>query len=347
MSLPTSDKEWILKQQPEGQISIADLPETFELKDVALAPPGEASVLVKLLTLSNDPAQRTWIRKGGERKKLYVKPLVPGDTIHTIGIAKVIATGKSAKMFKVGDLVYGWLHWAEYTVCKEDDVFALDAYLGTLGFSGFTAYTGLHRVLKFQTGQTLVVSGAAGSVGTVVVQNAKKVLQAGKVVAIAGSKEKCDWLLSIGADVALNYKSPNFKVDVAEAAPEGANKFSYLHPLFADISCQIFRQHSWANTRPCMKNHGRIAACGAVVAYNSTGAQTFENFFDIVSQRINLKGFICTDWMDMWPQFQVDITKAIQDGKVMLGEGTDTVVDLRGKFEDIPKVWLRLSEGGN
>ena len=201
---PTQSKQWILAKRPQGlptfgsgddtdlKLITADLP---ELKD--------GQVLVKTQYMSNDPAQRGWM---DDIKKLYVQPVQLGTPMRTRGLAEVIES-KSDKV-KVGALVQAPVNWTEYSVHDDSQVVSLPAlpeglgmshYLGALGGTGLTAYYGLVVIGEAKKGDKIVVSGAAGATGSMVVQIAKHIVGAREVIGMAGSDEKCRWVESLGA----------------------------------------------------------------------------------------------------------------------------------------------------
>lgn len=223
----------------------------------------EDSLLVRALYFSNDPGQRAWLQAAMEedtKRRPEMRAMPVGSPMQAYAaIARIVAVGDeqgegSVTEFSVGELVTTRMDWAEYAVVKKGGANKFEyvftsykmcidleltyflqstrsipgispsVFLGALGISGQTAYWCLVETLRVEPSDTLVVSAAAGATGNVAVQYAKKVLGAQRVIAIAGSEEKCRWLESIGADSAVNYKSPNFAKDLKEAAPNGVDK---------------------------------------------------------------------------------------------------------------------------
>ncbi|KZT29196.1 NAD-binding protein [Neolentinus lepideus HHB14362 ss-1] len=338
MSYPTSSKVFVLNRLIEdGGVQVSGPSSHFTLTTCAVTPPSPNGILVQLVALSNDPGNRLWMRSAGE-----------AEPVRAYGIGRVLAVGENVKKAKVGDLVFDQLAWAEYYAYEPTGSMRvlngghplelpLSTYLGVLGLSGFTAYLGLKFVLDFKPGQSLIVSGAAGSVGHVVVQYAKNVLGASKVIAIAGSREKCAWLEKHGADRAVNYKSSEFAKELAEAAgPEGADAF------FDNVAGSVFDA-----VLPNMKPHGKIALCGAIAQYNSKETYNADALMVILMRRLHVIGFTCRDYTDEFPAFEKEFTEVIKSGKLWIGEGTETVVDLRGRFEGVPETWEGLFHGKN
>ncbi|KZT29182.1 NAD(P)-binding protein [Neolentinus lepideus HHB14362 ss-1] len=344
MSYPTSSKVFVLNRLVEDSGVQASGPSShFSLTTHPVNPPSPQtpnSILVQILALSNDPLQLVWIRSDGK----YPFHVLKGEPMRAYGIGRVLAVGDNVKKAKVGDLIFDTLAWAEYYTYEPTEAiggrpleFPLSTYLGILAWSGFTAYVGLKFVLDFKPGQSLIVSGAAGSVGHVVVQYAKNVLGASKVIAIAGSREKCAWLEKHGADHAVNYKSSEFTKELAEAVgPEGADAF------FDNVAGPVYDA-----VLPIMKTRGKIAACGAMAQYNSKGTHDADTHIVILFKRLHLIGFTCGDYPSEFPGFEKEFTEVIKSGKMSIGEGTETVVNLRGRFEGIPETWEGLFHGKN
>ena len=212
MSAPTESKSWTLAKHPTGKPTYGSDDSNFKLETKSIPSLQDGQILVKTLFLSNDPAQRGWISPPGQidPKKLYVPPVEIGAPMRARGLGKVVASKN--ENFKEGDIVQGSLNWVEYPVLNANDPTAgvmkiqeipglsVTHFLGALGGTGLTAYYGLVEVAGFKSGETLVVSGAAGATGSMVVQIAKHMVGAKYVVGIAGNDEKCKWVESLGAD---------------------------------------------------------------------------------------------------------------------------------------------------
>ncbi len=181
-----------------------------------------------------------------------------------------------------------------------------------------------------------MVSGAAGATGSMVVQIAKKMLGCKKVVGMAGSDDKCKWVQSLGADVCLNYKKSSFKEDLIEAT-EG-----YVEVYFDNVGGEIL---DLMLTR--MKKGGRIAACGAITNYNKSEKAGLKNWFEVISNRIEIKGFIVNDFIaeGKRPEAVKEMVTVAKEGKIKVGDENETVVDTN--FEGVPKTWMLLFEGAN
>ena len=342
MSLPTETRQWILANKPTDLPELSGPNATFKLETNPLPTLKDDQVLLKPLSLSNDPAQRGWITKGVNPERLYVPPVPQGGVMRAGSVAEVLES-KSSK-FKKGDIAQSTTGWAEYTVLDAKDCQRLEQipglsnthYLGAFGMTGMTAYYGTKIIARVGPEDTVVVSGAAGATGSMVVQIAKKILGCKRVIGIAGNNEKCKWVESLGADICLNYKAADFKKQLI-AATEG-----YVEVYFDNVGGSIL---DLMLTR--MKRHGRIAACGAVAEYNSSNPYGLKHWFEVISNRIEIKGFIIFDFLatGKGPEAVGELVKAWKEGKIQVGEANETVVET--KFEDVPKTWMMLFEGAN
>lgn len=209
MSRPAQTKCWIVSKRPHGTPTISGPDPTFTLTTRPLPDTlGPDQVLVKVLHLSNDPAQRSWINPTYPQERFYTKQVTEGDVMKSLGVGEVVESTSSE--FKPGDHISGMMGWAEYAVLGSQDFIVpvkplpngLDEthYLGAFGLTGLTAYFGLVKIAEIKEGEGVLVSGAAGATGSMVVQLAKRVFGCKYVVGIAGTEEKCRWVESLGAD---------------------------------------------------------------------------------------------------------------------------------------------------
>lgn len=261
------------------------------------------------------------------------------------GLAEVIES-KSSK-YKKGDVVIASTGWSEYRIVKAAECQpapdlpggrSKTHYLGALGLTGLTAYMGLTEVGQTTKDDVVVVSGAAGATGSMVVQIAKKIIGCKKVIGIAGSDEKCRWVEKLGADICLNYKSKSFAEDMKKQTP-GPDGFADVY--FDNVAGEIL---DIMLSR--MARGGRTIACGAISAYNTAAERTtgLKNWFEIVIMRQRVQGFIVLDYMGKFPQALEVLKKALAEGKLNIDEG-ETVV--KTSFEEIPRTWMKLFDGSN
>lgn len=262
-------------------------------------------------------------------------------------IAEVLET-KSSKI-EVGSMVMDYHRgiWSELIILSDEECqllaplpngLSLTHYLGTFGGSGLTAYTGLLYAggVKRDSEQTIVVSAAAGATGSMVVQIAAKIFNVKRVVGIAGSDEKCAWVKKIGAHECVNYRSPTFLEDLKAATPDEADVY------FDNVGGAILDA-----MLPRMKRlgQGTIAVCGAIAQYNA-GSKPMElqNWCEVFSARINIKGFIMLDYLKHVPAGLQELIAAAADGRLDLSDA-ETLVE--GTIEQQPEIWTRLYTGEN
>ena len=207
------NRKWILKERPQGLVKDSD----FELVTETLPPIQEGEILLENMYLSFDPTQRGWLNDVPG----YLPPVQIGEVVRSGGMGRVIESKNPE--YNVGDLTFGFVGWQSHCVTKaeEDDRFRvipellpIPTMLNVMGTTGITAYYGLIELGNPQPGETVLVSGAAGATGSVVVQIAK--LKGCHVIGIAGGQEKCDWLKELGVDEVIDYKNS----DVHEELPK-------------------------------------------------------------------------------------------------------------------------------
>ena len=258
------------------------------------------------------------------------------------GIAEVVES--RANHIPKGTLVTAYMGWTEYAVldakaCTPVEKIpgvAITHFLGALGVPGLTAYYGIKEIVRAGPEDTVVVSGAAGATGSMVVQIAKKLLGCKRVIGMAGTDEKCRWVEILGADVCLNYKNPDFKKELYKAT-EGFVDV-YFDNVGGEILDLMLRR---------MARFGRIAACGAVAEYNESTPKGLKSWLEVISMRLEIRGFIILDFLAQGkgPQAIKELREALKEGKITVGDQNETVV--KTEFEGIPETWMKLFEGGN
>ncbi|EHA49855.1 NADP-dependent leukotriene B4 12-hydroxydehydrogenase [Pyricularia oryzae 70-15] len=337
---PTTTKQWILTNKPAGEPILSGPDATWQLKEVPLPPLEPGQILAKVKYFSNDTGLRNFIQSTVAADRFYVPTVPLGSPMRSGVIAEVVES--ASDKFKAGDMVMDF-HlgvWGEHCILNADESQPLGPlpgglspthYLGALGASGLAAYTGLYYAGKAKPGQTIVISAAAGATGTMAVQIAAKILGAGKVIGISSSEEKCKFVKSLGAHECLNYNSPTFKEDLIKATPDEVDLF------FDNTGGEIL---DLMLTR--VKKHGHVAVCGAVTMYNNEEPLKLKNWFEVISCRITIRGFIMLDYMDKVPAIMGELMGAIADGRLQLGDA-ETIID--ASIEEQPKVWMRLFNG--
>ncbi len=306
--------------------------ENFKLIDTPLQPLQEGEVLLKALYISVDP----YMRGRMSDAKSYVAPYEVGKPIAGGVVAEVVESKYDG--LQKGAVVVGGLPWQQYAVYPgkellqiDPDVAPLSYYLGILGMPGQTAYFGLLHIGQPKAGETVVVSGAAGAVGTIVGQLAK--LKGCRVIGIAGSDEKVAYLKEeLGFDEAINYKTTaDINAAVAAACPDGVDV--YFDNVGGPISDAVLL---------AINKFARIAICGQIAYYNNTTPPTGMRVEPILLKKSALmKGFIVTDFASEFGKAAKDMAAWVQEGKLQYQE------TIKEGFEQLPEAFLGLFTGEN
>ena len=326
--MPEMNQQICLKQRPQG------LPteEIWSFSESEVPEIGPGQVLLKVLYLSIDPAMRGWINEG----KSYIEPVALGDVMRAGAVSKVIQSQNDK--YKVGDFVVGMQGVQTFAVSdgkglqKVDPKLApLPRYLGVLGMPGMTAYFGLLNTGQPKTGETVLVSGAAGAVGTVVGQIAK--IKGCHVVGIAGGKEKCDFLTeSCGFDAAIDYKQEgDLKAAIKQACPKGVDVF--FDNVGGDTLDAALTQ---------INLHARIVICGAISQYNNTSPiKGPSNYLSLLVNRAKMEGIVVFDNAKHYGEAAIELAGWLQAGKMQAKEHIEQGI------ENFPKVLNMLFKGQN
>lgn len=322
-------KTILLKNRPIGKPSLSDFEFVSEEKDLNI---NEGEILLEATYVSVDP----YLRGRMSDAKSYVPPFELNKPIQSGVIAKVIDS-KNEK-FEVGDFVSGMLSWKTKQISTGEGLLKVDAtkaplsaYLGILGMTGLTAYSGLTQIGKPKAGETLVVSGAAGAVGSVVGQIGK--ILGLTVVGIAGTDEKIEMLKNkFGFDAGINYNtSKDIRADIAKAAPKGVD--IYFDNVGGPISDAVLFN---------INRLARIIVCGAISVYNNTetpksiSVQPF-----LVKNSALMQGFIVSNFAEKFPEAMKHLSNWLAEDKLTY---TETIVD---GFDNIPSAFIDLFEGKN
>lgn len=311
---------------------------TFKIQESELRELKDSELRVKLLYFSNDPTQRGWMSANQDPSRSYVPPILKGDLIRSLGLAEVVES-KSSKYAK-GDVVTGLFGWSQELVIPESSVTTkvdksvpYEMYLSTIGLTGLTAYFGLKKVGQLQEGQTVLISAASGATGSMAVQLAKHVFKASKVIGIAGSKDKVEWVKSLGADVCVNYRDADYKEKLHEAIGE-----EFVDVYFDNVGGEIL---DFALSH--VKRHGRVIACGAIAGYNDSSKFAVHKWSEIITNRITVQGFIVMDFVAEYGNAVQDILGAVKNGS--LSADGYSLIDLSEKenpLAQVPSTWNKL-----
>lgn len=319
------NREILLVKRPDG----APANEHFSIKETAIPELSEGEVLTRLLYVSVDPYMRGRMNEG----KSYIEPFQLNEPIEGGAIAEVIQS--QADGFQEGDIVTGSLPWREYTSVNAGSVRKIDPALGpittslhVLGMTGLTAYFGLMDIGQPQEGETVVVSGAAGAVGSTVVQLATIV--GARVVGIAGSDEKVQLLQQLGADAVINYRTEDVSKALAEACPDGVDV--YFDNVGGEISDAIY---------PLLNKFARIVQCGAISSYNKKNDHGPRIQQYLIKSSALIKGFTVGDYRERYPEGFQHLSKWLQEGKLTYEE---TITE---GFENILQAFFDLFTGEN
>ena len=300
-----SSRRIVLARRPEGTVDAADL----RLETEPVPEPGPGQALVRVDWISIDPTIRTWM----DDAPGYLPPIEIDAVIRAGALGEVVAS--NSDRYAVGDTVFSMLGWQDHVLLDDGEPAAqvvppgMDptAVLSVFGVTGMTAYFGLLDVARPNPGDTVVVSGAAGATGSVVGQIAK-IKDAGKVVGIAGTDEKCAWLVDeLGFDAAVNYKTEDVAARLRELCPDGIDV--YFDNVGGEILDICLGQ---------LAIGGRVACCGAISAYNDDRGQTYglRNYFSLITKRARMEGFLVLDYLDRFLEGQADMLTWVLDGRV-------------------------------
>lgn len=301
--MPTMNRQWILKSRPEGDIADSDL----QFVETPIPDVGDGQFLVRTIYLSVDPTNRIWMSD----QKGYMPPVEIGAVMRGISLGVVEVSRHEG--FAVGDIVSGLGGWQDYYVSDGAGLnklpklpgVPLDAMMGLLSMVGFTAYFGLLDIGQPKAGETVVVSAAAGAVGSIVGQIAK--IKGCRAVGIAGSDEKCRWITEdLGFDAAINYKTEDVFEALQEACPDGI-----------DVDFENVGGHIFDCVLRLINFKARIALCGLISQYNAPepvpGPYALGN---ILMQRARMEGFIITDYHARYGEASMQLGQWLQEGKL-------------------------------
>jgi len=317
-----------LAARPSGLPKASD----WSMTEEPVPTPGAGEFVVEISHISLDPAMRGWMNAGAS----YIDPVEIGDVMRAGAVGRVVASEHPG--FAVGEHVYGAFGVQEYALSDGSGVVKVDpslaplpTYLGTLGMTGMTAYFGLFDVGKLREGDTVVVSGAAGAVGSVVGQMAK--IKNARVIGIAGGAEKCGWIVEeLGFDAAIDYKTQDVRVALREAAPDGVDVY------FDNVGGEILDA---VLTR--LARGARIVICGAVSQYNATeGVRGPANYLALLVARASMTGMVVFDYAPRFAQAAAEIAGWMREGKLISRED---IVD--GGVSAFPDALLKLFAGEN
>jgi NADPH-dependent curcumin reductase len=303
----------------------------WNYKEEPVRDPGEGEVFVKIIYISLDPAMRGWMNEG----RSYIPGVAIGEVMRALALGRVIAS-KNSK-FAVGDYVYGPLGVQEFALSNANNLSKVDpgtvplpVYLGTLGMPGMTAYFGLLEIGQPKPGDTVVVSGAAGAVGSVAGQIAR--IKGCQVVGIAGGAKKCNYIVSeLGFNAAIDYKSEDVRKALQKHCPKGVDV--YFDNVGGDILDAVLTQ---------LARGARIVICGAISQYNNTTPiKGPSNYLSLLVNRASMKGMVVFDYADRYREAAREMVGWMAAGKLKSHE------DIVEGLETFPDALLKLFKGEN
>ncbi len=321
------NKQWLLAQRPNGLFTQQD----FQLKEVMIPELTDEQFLVRVIYLSLDPTQRMWAQMD-----TYLPAVKKGEVMRSLGMGVVIKSRNPA--FKEGDVVQGMTGWQTHVITDgrgfsqvpSKSGLPLPAYMGPLGMTGITAYFGLLEVGKPEKGETLLVSAAAGAVGSVVCQIGK--IKGMRVIGLAGSEDKCRWLKDdLGIDEAINYRDANAYAQLKQACPKGIDVcFENVGGKTLDMALGLLNVGA------------RIPLCGYISEYAATEpGPGVHNLAALISKRAKIEGFLVLDYVHRSRDALSDLGKWMMDGRIKYK------MDIDEGFETLPTVINKLFEGKN
>lgn len=324
-----TNHRWLLAARPVGMVG----EHNFRWEEAPVPEAVDGGIVVRALYLSVDPTNRGWMTD----RPSYMPPVGIGDVMRGYGAGEVVQS--RSPHFAPGDLVSGMIGWQRYVAADARGAAAfqplpsgvpIPTALSLFNVTGMSAYFGLLELGRPRAGETVLVSGAAGAVGSVAAQIAK--IHGCRVVGTAGSDAKCAWLAAdLGLDAAINYRTEDVAARLRETCPTGIDVYfdNVGGPLLETVLDQIAVR-------------ARIVLCGGISEYNATERRPGPaNLMNLVLRRARIEGFIITDYQSRFPQAAADLSRWMAEGSLVSRE---QIVD---GLENAPRALRMLFEGGN
>src|SRR5215469_6069835 len=323
-------KRIVLASRPVGEPKPSD----FRTEEFPFPAPTAGQVLLRTIWLSLDPYMRGRMSDAAS----YAQPVPINGVMEGGTVSEVIASNNPE--FAVGDIVLSRAGWQTHALSDGNGLRKIDPKLapistavGVLGMPGMTAYTGLLEIGKPQPGETVVVAAASGAVGSAVGQIAK--IKGARAVGIAGGKDKCDFVKNeLGFDECLDHRDPNLAAKLKEACPKGIDVY------FENVGGAVFEA-----VFPLLNNFARIPVCGLIAHYNDTEAAAPKwagaLMRSVLTKRLNIRGFIVTDFAALKPDFLRDMSQWVREGRVKYKEFVTE------GLENAPAAFMGLLKGAN
>jgi NADPH-dependent curcumin reductase CurA len=321
------NRQWILRDRPKNQLTESD----FELRRAPIPDPGPGEALTRTLYISVDAANRAWMSP----VRTYIDPVEPGGVMRSMTLGQVVRSNDAA--LAPGDIVEGMAGWQDFAVAPAKQLNRvekrkpLSMILSGLGVTSLTAYFGLLEVGRPSAGETVLVSAAAGAVGSVAAQLGK--IHGCRVVGLAGSDDKCRWLTgALGLDAAINYKTGDLGRAVRDACPKGVDVY------FDNVGGPILEAALFQ-----MRGGGRIVCCGAVSQYDTGSPEPGPRGIPglLVVKRLRMEGFIVMDFYARRREAEDTLARLIAEGRLVIRE------DIVEGLERAPQALVGLLHGDN
>ena len=330
--MPETLRRIVLASRPAAEPQ----PDNFRLEESAVPQPGAGEILLRTLWLSLDPYMRGRMSDAPS----YAAPVQIDQVMEGRAISEVVASNVDG--YAKGDLVFGNTGWQTHAVSTGRGLrkvartggVELPAQLGVLGMPGMTAYSGLLEIGRPKAGETVVVAAASGAVGQVVGQIAR--IKGARAVGIAGGADKCRFVTEeLGFDACLDHRAPDLAARLKEACPQGVDVY------YENVGGKVFEA-----VFPLFNNFARIPVCGLIAQYNATSAPADAMpvptlMRQVLSKRLNFRGFIVSDFAALEPDFRRDMTEWVRDGKV---KHREYIVE---GLENAPRGLIGLLRGEN
>lgn len=331
MASASVNKQWVVTGRPQGKLDDS----IFELREAEMPAPGDGEFLIQTVYLTITPPLRMWLDSGG----LGGVPVPLGDVMRGGGLGRVVQSNHPG--FAEGDFVSGAFGWQEYVVSdgaqkmpvakvEQLEGLPISTRLHVLGAGGATAYFGFYEIGKPKLGDTVVVSAAAGNVGTIVCQLAKT--SGCRVIGTAGSDEKCNWLTGqLGIDAAINYKTEDVAARLKELCPGSID--IYFDNVGGDVLDAALDQ---------LARHARVVLCGGTSQYDQDEAfKGPDNYFKLVYREATMQGFYIFSYQDRFKEAYSRLAPAVASGKIVYNE------DVVEGIESLPSALIRVLAGEN
>lgn len=332
----TSNQQWLLKQRPQGLFKVED----FELKQSEVSELSTGQALLKVCYLSFDPTQRIWASIDS-----YLPKVPLGQVMRALGIGQVVES-KSSK-YKVGDLVFTDVGWQQYKLLDDKVREAIKPQIVpsfldpelflAMSMTGSTAMIGLSHIGKVRKGQQVLISGAAGAVGSIACQIAK--IKGARVIAIAGGDKKCRHLIDdLKVDAVIDYKNSDVIAEIDKQCANGIDL--YFDNVGGEILDHVLLR---------INKRARIILCGAISQYTKINQENIEqgltpatkNTINLIAQSASMHGFVITDYQKQIPGCLISLLAWLKKGKLQCD------IDRQQGFDNIPATINRLFKGVN